>query len=168
MTCRYTQLLALSALALIGACASPTRDYPSLAVRDAERVSGTLGTPAPPPAPLAIPASVRDRAATLEGAARAAHADFLTAASELRAPIRAGQGNPVASEEWSAAQIALALLSGYRSETMVALADLDLIYARAVDEGLALAPISQARTKVESMVADQDRLITALSATPGE
>ena len=46
----------------LGACATATEEYPSLAIRDAERVTGTL-EPAPPTpyVPPATPAAVVDR-----------------------------------------------------------------------------------------------------------
>ena len=60
--------LALAGLAAaIAGCAAPAEEYPSLAIRDAERVTGTLEPAAPEPyIPPPPPAGVVDRLAGLQ------------------------------------------------------------------------------------------------------
>lgn len=166
MAWNIARLLAIPALALAAGCASTTGDYPTLDMREGERVSGTLAAPvAAAPTPPAPPAPVNERATALAEQARAAHAAFLETAGAVRAPIAQSAGAAPGSDAWSAAQLALAELSTNRSEVMVALAELDLLYLQAANAGQALGPIGETRAGVEALVADEDRLLDALSAS---
>src|SRR5688572_266348 len=70
------RLLAALACACTAACASAPGDYPSLAIRDAERVSGTL-QPAEPYVPTPVAPVVLANAQALVQQAGAAHESFL-------------------------------------------------------------------------------------------
>ena len=120
---RATSLLCLP---LLAACASPAGHFPSLDMREGERVSGTIAAPAAPPlAPS--PASAGDLA-SLAVTAQASHAAFSEALPQARALVAAAQ----AGDGWSAAQVAIADLEAHRSALMIALADLDRLLVDAV------------------------------------
>lgn len=152
--------LAVAALALTG-CAGESSRYPSLDIRPAERVQGTLipvvPSPRPSPAPVdgQLIANIADRAA-------AAHTGFLAAAPEATAIARNAQGAEVGSAAWAEAQVALADLDSSRSQTAISLGELDILY---VDSRLAnnsLEAIDEARKTVLAMLAEEDRILADL------
>ena len=154
---------ALLSLALIAACASPAGDYPSLAIRDAERIAGTLEPVAPeryvPPPPSS---AVLGSAEALARAAGEAHQAFLAEAPRATAAVENARGAAVGSENWALAEVALAGLLTARSQTMGPLADLDRLYVDAAVEGNALASIAEMRETVEAQVAAEDAAIAQL------
>ncbi len=90
--------------------------------------------------------------------------------------VAAGRASAPGSEAWALATVALADLEGARSEAMIALADLDQIYAAeqiggtettgsapqaASGDGLAIAA---ARDQVVALVAEEDAVLAALKA----
>ena len=154
---------ALAVSAMLASCAgAPEGAYPSLAIRDIERVSGTLAAPEPLPAPE--PPATLLRLDDLTDQASAAHARFLEAAPAAgRLTQEAGA---VGTEGWARGQVALADLQAIRSQAMIALADLDRLYVDAVTAsgGGAVQPIATARDSVGAMVAEEDRVIATLAA----
>src|SRR5690606_20922674 len=152
-------LPALSA-ALLAGCASPAGDYPSLAIRDSERIAGTLSPAAPAPYVPPQPASaVLGQLGALAQAAEAAHEAFLAEAPRASATVENARGAAVGSESWARAEVALASLTSARSRTMEPLADLDRLLVDAAVAGNALAPIAATRDVVEAQVAAQDAAI---------
>lgn len=153
----------LALLACLAGCASPARDYPSLAVRDAERIAGTLIPVAPepyippPPAP-----AVLGQLEALAQAAETAHEAFLAEAPRATATIESARRAAVGSENWARAEVALASLTSARSRTMEPLADLDRLLVDAAVEGNAIAPIAARRDVVEAQVAAEDATIARL------
>jgi hypothetical protein len=164
------RLLPLGPALLLGACAA-SGDYPSLAIRDVERVAGSA-SPAtgsaeviptlPPPS-----ADLTTRLAGLVDTARQAHARF----EAKRAPAEravAAAGAP-RSDGWTAGQVALSDLQTARSGALVALAELDQLY---VDERAAhpeqvsptAATIATARDQVDGWVAEQTAVVSRLDA----
>lgn len=161
---------ALSPLVLLlplTACATPaSEDYPSLAIRDAERVTGQLDAPAAPPyVPPATPAEVLDRLDQLVSLATVAHDMFLAEADRTRRMVSTANGAAVASDRWADAQVALAELESARSLAMVALADLDRLYVDASVEAEETARIAAAREDVIAMVEAENTVIDSLLAT---
>jgi len=156
---------ALAFSALLASCAgAPEGAYPSLAIRDIERVSGTLAAPEPLPAPEPPAPATLLRLDDLTDQASAAHARFLEAAPAAgRLTQEAGA---VGTEGWARGQVALADLQAIRSQAMIALADLDRLYVDAVTErgGGAVQPIATARDSVGAMIAEEDRVIATLAA----
>lgn len=155
------RLFPVAAFALLAACASPEGDYPSLAIRDVERVSGSLEVePAPPPPapPAATLASLDELAAS----ALAAHQRFLAAEPDARAVIASAAGAARGTEAWARAQVAIANLEAQRSQTMIALADLDRIYVDAATSALATESISDVRSQIDALVEQQDATIRSL------
>lgn len=155
--------LASATLLSLAACASAPGGYPSLAIRDAERVTGTIAAPEPY-VPPPTPAPVLDRLTQLTGEAASAHAAFLSKAPSARSTVTAARGASAGSENWAQAQVALAGLEAARSQAMVALADLDRLYVDAAVEATELEPIAEAREDVIEMVAAEDAVIAELAA----
>ncbi|GGD46925.1 hypothetical protein GCM10011411_03320 [Aurantiacibacter arachoides] len=155
------QLPILAASLLLGACASSSAgDYPSLAIRDAERAAGTFAVePYVPvyPAPATV-ASAEDFARQ----ARAAHNAFLAALPAARSRVNAARGGGVGSEAWSVAQVAVATLERHRGQAMVALAELDRIYTAAGAEGQETDAVQGLRGPIETLVAEENAVIAQL------
>ncbi|QZH75322.1 MAG: hypothetical protein JY451_01450 [Erythrobacter sp.] len=155
----------LALLLPLAACASPSAEYPSLAVRDAERWTGTMAAgEAEPYVPVPPGVPTLERAAQLVTEARSLHAEFLAAAPNVRSRVSAAQGASVGSDSWAVAQVAVADLEARRSRVMVALADLDLIYAETSNAGEAIAPVADERDAVAAMVEEESALIADLLA----
>jgi hypothetical protein len=160
--------LCLLPLAL-SACAS-TSNYPSLARRPAERITGTADVVTLAPAPSirypAASANLTTRLAQLVDQARTAHQRFAERRGNAERLIAAASGSAVASESWSVASIALADLETARSDTMIALASLDEIYTaeavQATDNGADVNAAMTAHSQVEALVAEEDVVLSAL------
>lgn len=148
----------------LGACATSSADeYPSLAVRDAERVSGTLQPAAPEPyAPPPTPAAVLDRLDQLAGEAASAHQAFLAAAPQARSAVSAARGTQPGDDSWARAQVAVAGLEASRSRAMIALADLDRLYVDAAVGGEELERIAATRDRVATQVDEQNATVDGL------
>lgn len=150
--------------ATLSACAADTSQYPSLARRDAERMTGSapVATPTEPvPAiPAPPPADLPGRLAAIDAAAAKSHALFLDRAGVARARARAAAGAALGTTAWSEAEVALSSLESARSDTMFALADLDSM--------LALGAVSQADTGVNAglpeIAAMRDRIAGLVAA----
>lgn len=161
---------AVLALCLTG-CAS-TNDYPSLARRQAERITGSADVVAPTPAPSQPPAppspEMTGRLAQLVAQARTAHEKFAARRGEAERLIGAASGAAPGSESWSVASIALGDLDSRRSEAMIALGELDEIYAaeavRAAETGVAgnSDAASAAHAQVNDWVAEEDAVLDRL------
>lgn len=153
---------ALPALALLAACAAPTEEYPSLALRPAE-VGAVIPAPAPsPPAPPAA-ATVQHVEALAEQADEA-HRAFIAATPTARRFVESARDGSEGSESWARAQVALSDLQATRNPASIALADIDRVYADAATEGGDLSQIAAIRARVAAQVEEQDRTIESLSA----
>jgi len=155
--------LALPFLPLLAACATPAEEYPSLAPREAERMTGTFA-PAPPAPYVAppTPAAVVDRLDRLAAEAASAHRAFLAEAPAARGAVAAAGGSEVGSDGWARASVALAALEGSRSRAMIALADLDRLMVDAAVTGGELERIVAVRDTVIAQVDEQNAAIEAL------
>lgn len=162
-------LCSILALALSG-CAS-SGNYPSLARRPAERIRGSaeVVTPRPPPPDVTAPPStdLKTRLASLVEQARMAHQRFVETRDHTEKLIAAASDSAVASDKWSAANIALADLESTRSDSMIALADLDELYvAERMKHFNSVTPtakaIDSARDQIEAWVADENSVLTRL------
>ncbi len=147
---------------LLSACASAEGEYPSLARRPIERVTGTLIPPSPPPAAIPVDPAVTRQLDSLLERVRAADAKFHAREAKVGRTIAAAAGAAKASEAWSVAMIALADLDAARSEGMVALADIDAIYAASRIEGEPASEAKAARDAANALVTNQDKVIAAL------
>jgi len=152
------RLLAALACVCTAACATAPGDYPSLAIRDAERVSGTLQPAEPyvPPAPTpAVMASVEG----LVEQAAAAYESYRGMLAGARSAVQTASGAGVGSEAWARASVAIAGLETERSRVMIALAELDRLHVNAATEGGALEDLEAAQGLVGQMAADQTAAI---------
>lgn len=161
---RLCILTMISALPL-AACAIQ-KEYPSLAIRDAERITGVAEPVAAqkpdsaPPRPVqASPvqaganAQLTDSLARLVERAEAAHAAFAGKQDNVQKMVTAGGGAPVGSEGWAVANVALSDLEASRSETMIALAGLDHLYAEE-----RLAHYEEETADAKAIAASRDRI----------
>lgn len=171
MTRAKARLLALLLPFGMAAC-STSGAYPSLAVRDIERVGGSA-TPAQEEAAPAIPAlppASADLVTRLDGLVKVAQAaDRQFQANRAAAQRAVAASGGIGTDTWSSASVALAKLEASRSSGMGALADLDVIYADArdkapLDESPSVAAITSARSEVAALLDAQDQAIAALSA----
>lgn len=155
-------LSCLPLAALLASCAAPQDQYPSLAIRDIERVSGTMEVAPPPPPPPAQPPATLERLDQLLADARTAHAQFLAATPTARSSAQAARGASVGSDSWGQAQVAIADLEARRSSAMIVLADLDRLYVNASSAAEDLTPIVVARDEIGSLVDQQNSVIASL------
>src|SRR5690606_41779775 len=129
----------------LSACAASAR-YPSLAIRDAERVTGTMQPAEPEPYVPPPPAStVLDQLDRLAGDAATAHRAFLAALPQARSAIAAAARAAPGDDSSARAHIALAVLEGSRSPATIALADLDRLHLGSSLDGASLDRTDAAR-----------------------
>ncbi|KRA82818.1 hypothetical protein [Altererythrobacter sp. Root672] len=158
--------LTLPALALLlTACASASSAYPSLAIRDAERATGTMTPVTPAVIRPAAPAGVLGRVDQLEAEAAIADKAFTAATPAARRVVGAASGQDVGSENWSVAQVAVAGLEAERAKAVTALADLDRLYVDAGVEGTEIDRIAAAREGVTALVERQNAVLEELSGS---
>lgn len=155
-----TSLLIAASSLTLGACANDIAEYPSLARRPAERVSGQIVPVVPSNEPGPAPAaSVLGRLDSLVAQAREADTRFRTREGQARNLVGAASGAALGSESWAVASVALSQLESARNDAMLALAELDELYAAARIEAADARAIAAARDTVMAMVAEQDRVI---------
>ncbi|MEE4453778.1 hypothetical protein [Novosphingobium resinovorum] len=171
MTRAKARLLALLLPIGIAAC-SAGGTYPSLAIRDVERPSGSAAAAqgeAQAPLPALPPASA-DLVTRLAGLVKVAQeADGRFQSNRPAAERAVGSAGATGSDSWSTASVALARLESSRSSAMAALAELDVLYADArdkapVEESPASAAIGDARTQVAALLDAQDKVLAGLTA----
>jgi hypothetical protein len=168
-------LVPLALVLLLGACAS-AKDYPSLARRPVERMTGSSEVVAPEatPRPLApLSPELTTRLAQLVDQARGADQRFAARRDGATRLISAGSGAAPGSDGWSAASIALGELESARSDAMVALTELDDLYtnesiaaAETGDHGK-VATIADARDQVTALVSAEDGVLAQLRGKLG-
>lgn len=160
---RHDMLMTTGALLLLlGGCAR-SEGFPSLAIRDSERITGQM--PAPDAAAQSRPAPQPEpttEIAAIVARARSADTRFRAEQPAAERLITSVAGSASGSDGWSRAQLVIASLEAIRSETMLALADLDQIRVTAQAAGEEATQSTAAVAEVEAMLAGQNRLITAL------
>lgn len=148
---------------LLGACAGDPDRYPSLAVRDAERITGTFN-PAERPAPEPVaPVTDASTLASLVAQANAAHKRFLDSAPGTTRLVEATQRLGPESNEWARAQIALADLQSHRSDAAIALGNIDLLAAEAATTFAPTEEIAAAQAQVSAWVDELDKVLITLT-----
>lgn len=165
-------VLAGTACAALAACATDTSLYPSLARRDAERVTGNAEVAGQQGeslvVPVAPPAGLGDRLGTIVANAEKSHRTFLERATAARKRSASAAGAAPGTLAWSDAEVALSNLESARSDTMFALADLDLLLASGTvsqaetGESQGLQQIETARSHVAEIVAAEDMVLAEL------
>jgi hypothetical protein len=149
----------------LSACAGSGDRYPSLAVRDAERVAGQYipGNSGLDPAtsPAVAVVSSQDLAQLVQ-AARNAHQKFLEARPRTRELARNGRAKGIDSDARARALIALADLSSLRSNTAIVLADIDLLEAQAATTLAPTQKIIAAQMTVAQLINEQTAMLDQL------
>lgn len=160
-------LTSAATVLLLAGCAADYGNYPSLARRPGERVSGVVDVapPATAPQPPAPPpsADLITRLSQLGDQAQAAHREFSGRRSRAEQLVSAARGAPTGSDAWAQANVALADLETSRSEAMIALADLDTLYADARVNGSSdVTAIATTRDRVIDMIGEEDIALAQL------
>ena len=163
----------LAAIVLVpglAACqTTPDGAYPSLAIRDVERVEGRYepipGDPIDvPPVEVPLDGPLDQRLAALVEQGRSAHARFTEAAPRASRLASAASGASVGSDAWASAQVALADLDSIRSDAAIALADLDLLFIAASVEANETPALADARRTLLALIQEEDRTLADLRA----
>ncbi|RVQ69559.1 hypothetical protein EKN06_05165 [Croceicoccus ponticola] len=159
-------------MAVLSGCAADTTKYPSLARRDAERMTGGAAVAEPtetaPATPAPPPADLPGKLAAIERAANSSHETFLSREAVARSRARAAAGSAPGTLSWSDAEVALSSLESARSDTMFSLADLDSLLATGAvsqaDTGIpaGLPAIAASRERVAALVAAEDVVLAQL------
>lgn len=147
----------------LAACAGASTDYPSLAIRDVERLRAGENDYSNPAAPLtALPQQTVARLAGLRADALAAHLGFGESLGRAQPLVSAARGAPVTSDNWARAQIALGDLSSQRSAMAVPLTDIELLYAETHDTGVDASSVERVREEIVALQRQQDSALAAL------
>lgn len=146
---------------LLPACAPAAEGYPSLAIRPAERASGSWTPPprhVPPPPPATALASLDELAAE----ARAAHTAFTEQTAQATRLVTAARSASVGSEAWARAQVARSTLGVAHSRTLIPLAAMDRLYVDASSAGEDLNRIAAVHAEIEALAAAEDDVLAGL------
>ena len=158
--------LLLPLIAGLCACAGGDARYPSLSMRPFETASpASQPTTSPAPAP-----DVADAAtiAALVERATLSHEGFTRQEPAAARLARAAAGEPIESDARGAALVAMADLAAQRAATSGALADLDLLAARASTTFAPVTEIDTARKQIAALVSSEDAAIARLWETMGQ
>ena len=155
-------LAALCAALLTSACAGSGDKYPSLAIRDAERVQSRF-TPAPPSdrAPIRPVASASEIEALVDQA-QASHAQFRSAQAQAKALVGDARGRGIDTNARQRALVALADLTALHGDTAVPMSDLDMLNAQAATSFAPTEAIEAARASILALLAEQEGTLNAL------
>lgn len=167
MSCPAHLLLPAFCALLLSACASNGDEFPSLATRDVERAQGQFEPIAVDPidvpeVPVNYEGSLDGRLAMLVEAAGAAHARFNRSEAAARRTVAGASGAATGSDSWASAQVALSDLESIRSETAIALADLDILHIAASVAAENRVQIDTARASVIALVEEEDAVLAEL------
>lgn len=161
---RYALTAVIAPALILASCASASKNYPSLAIRDAERVTGAFVITPPPgtSAPAPLNTAMAGQIDGVVARAQSNHRVFMETEPAARRIILSGADAAVTSNAWAKSQIALGDLDSLRSVTAVALGDLDLMYADATLAFEERDKIVAARQQVIDIVREQDRILAQL------
>lgn len=159
--------LLLTALAGCAGSGSGSGKYPSLAIRDIERVQGTFEPVGAeqldvPKVEVAYSGSLLDRLSALVGQAEDAHRVFTAAVPVAEQLANAANDAEIGSDAWASAQVALAGLDSARSDVAVALGELDILHAARAVQAEDVGAIDAARGKVLALVTIEDATLERL------
>lgn len=155
-------LSALAAAVLVTGCAGDKDRYPSLAIRDVERTAGQF-TPTEPEelTPIRPVASAGDIAALLARAEQS-HGRFVQTRPGVADLVRMARGRGIESNVRQRALVAFADLTTLRSDTAIAMGNLDLLKAEAATTFAPTEDIELAQAEVATLLAEQDEALDAL------
>lgn len=151
----------------LGGCASTSDRYPSLAIRETERIHSSAQTaePAPPPAPVQPSADLTQRLGQLRTQANQAHQAFLGAAPRTRSLVNAARGSATASDAWISAQVSLSQLEITRRQTISAMADLDKLLLQTELQGGAIDAVAETQGQVGALLNEENALMRQLGGS---
>jgi hypothetical protein len=175
----------LFSVLLLSACAGSSQDYPSLAIRDAERAFNNYpvctetadgdcpdqavgqeqdgeGEAYTPPRPGS---EVIARAQALAGEVGDLHTRFRSALPGAQRAVSAARGQPVSSKAWGAAEVAVANLAGFRMRAGVPFADLDQLVAQTQLAGIVTADLEPVRDAARALIEEEDAALDSLRAS---
>lgn len=157
------------ALTALSACSPPGGPYPSLQPRAAEKIDPRI-EPASPTNDRPAAAALASQLAALVDQARVGDAAFEPAAAN--AERLAASAGAAQSESWIAAQQALSVAIAARKPTALALADIDMLAARALQTQGGIAPndlktIDAAASEVSAISSRQTDRIAAMQRRLG-
>lgn len=160
---RHDKLITASAALLLalGGCAR-SEGFPSLSIRDSERVTGVIAAPTPAFTPTPATPATLAQLDQLAATARAAHARFEDARPAAERLVASVGRSEVGSDGWARAQVSIANLESLRSDTMIALADIDRLYVDAYTGGGEIAETQAVHSDIGALVAEQNAVIAAL------
>lgn len=154
--------LMICALAMAG-CVGDGDQYPSLAIRDVERLAGTE-PPRPAPDAVAPIVSAQDLSAIVTRA-RVFDQRFADARPGAIRLVRQAASAGIDSDIRARALVAVADLRSLHGETALVLADLDRLEAEAASAVAPIADIRAAQAEVAAITRDQDRAIAAIDTS---
>ena len=180
-------LIGTALSAALSACAGASDDYPSLAIREVERVRGGFDVPpcgecvedaqcvAPSPAPSSmspptpapppeLPASYAQRTAALLADVRAADTAFQSSLATARSRVAAARGAALGTPAWGSAQVALADLTSKRSATAIPVTDLEKLAVEIELEQLPNIQMRDAYQEAVRIIQAQDDALEGLYA----
>jgi hypothetical protein len=163
MKCSAALLLVLFA----AGCAQSTDKYPSLALRPIEtRSEAETVTPAPEATP---DAALDANLATMSAKLAQLDTDFTATAAKADAAASARGAQATGSDQWLAAQGALAELEGMRGDTLGAVTDLEKLITGRGEAGQPPYPALDAlRDKAQAQFDAEGAKIVAIRALLGE
>lgn len=145
----------------LSGCAASSDKYPSLAIRDFEKTAESSEE-----ASVRRASPLSDRLVSELQSARdvamSGNAAFNSAVPGIRQKLAAARGEGPNSNAWSIAQIALADLSSQRSQTAIALGNIDAILAEASGNLVDIAPHRSIQSEVARILQQQDRTLAQL------
>lgn len=160
----------LAMATLLAACAGSSDRYPSLSLRDFERVQGQFPTADSQPEqlrPSPLPVAAVEQVSDAIGEARIRHSQFLAQAEKARGVVSAARGSNPDDKRWAMALIEVAELDSRHGVTTGLLADLDALYANASLEFQQREEVAQAQAEIAQMVASEQQAIDELAALLG-
>ena len=151
----------------LGGCAASSGDYPSLAIRDVERVEGSFASPDRksidvPEVETDLTGELDEVLPALISSAEDAHAEFLRLAPRAQRLVAAAAGTADGSPAWASAQVALAELESARSIAAVPLGDIDTLYTARRAAAEDVTAIERARQRILELVGEEDRTLAQL------
>lgn len=157
------QILPIAGFAtlLLAGCAGSSDAYPSLAIRDAERVTGSF-TPSEPESPPPPPVASDEDVGAIADRARETHSRFMSERPGALAAVRTARGLGVESNARALAEVRLAVLSSLRGQTQLAMAELDSLQAKAATTFAPTGSIAVAQSQVAAFLSEQDEAIDSL------
>lgn len=155
----------------LSACAMQSGDFPSLSKRPYEDGPAIDNAVTPPSAQMdALPAALKNAVDAAVRQSNTAHKAFLEDLPKVKQSVSAARGAAPSSESWVVAQISLSSLEMDRSPSISALADIDSLYTKRLDQEFsgeekgAAVLIAKSREKIEVQVSDQQREIDDLKS----